>query len=62
MKSQIHITIINEPFARGGVAKYRATPEQIERNKREIKIQNERDARVRAEAERLNNQSGDVQS
>lgn len=57
------IIIINDPFAHGGVAKkYRATPEQIERNKREIKIQNERDERVRAEAERIRNQSGDAQS
>lgn len=63
MKSEIHIIIINGPFTQGGSAnKYRATPEHIERNKREIKIQKERDARARAEAERKNNQSGDAES
>ena len=45
------IKIIVDPFANGGAAKkYRSTPEQIARNEREIKIQEERDERARRKA------------
>lgn len=41
--------IINDTGNRGG-HKYRATPEEIEQNRKEIAIQNERDKRAREKA------------
>ena len=49
MTIEIKITI--DPFANGGAAKkYRTTPEQLEQNEREIKIQEERNERARRRA------------
>jgi len=48
--------IINDRFTGNrGSHKYRATPEEIEQNRKEIAIQNERDKRAREEAYRNTN-------
>jgi hypothetical protein len=45
--------IINDGATRS--KRYRATPEQIQRNEEEIRVQNERDERAREEANRISN-------
>ena len=46
MGSEIRIIINDGAGSNRGAKRYRATPEQIERNRREIAIQNERDQRA----------------
>ena len=46
----IEIKIIINDQSSWRAKRYRATPEQIERNRREIAIQNERDQRAREKA------------
>jgi len=56
MRPEINIIIINDLFTSNRKAKrYRATPEQIEQNRKEIAIQRERDQRAREEAYRSAN-------
>jgi hypothetical protein len=55
MGLEIKIILNDRPTSNRASHKYRATPEQIQQNRKEIAAQRERDERVQAEVDRNTN-------